>query len=290
MRGDIRRERDAIAALRAEWATLDNPARIQGLVRRHLPLRPTEPTQFDSLDRLAGAPAADRAAAAGRRDRLDDRESGQRSADRLRTEAGPPPARCRAGTTRPWTRSRNPQTRRSREARRALAPAADPHAALRRATSTATPRRAPASGSRSSPSPLVYAVIAGRLVMFAVVPESHVVRRAAAQDARRDRAARHPRPQRRDPRDRRAHAVAVRRAAPHHRSSTRRPNCSPRCCPISTPPNCASGSASKTRLRLAQARDHAEAAAGDPPARPARRRLPARRTSASIRTAPRSRT
>ena len=38
MRGDIRRERDAVAALRAEWATLENPARIQGLVRRHLPL------------------------------------------------------------------------------------------------------------------------------------------------------------------------------------------------------------------------------------------------------------
>ena len=44
------------------------------------------------------------------------------------------------------------------------------------------------------------------------------------------------------------------------------------------------------RLRLAQARDHAAAAAGNPPARPARRRLPGRRTSASIRTAPRSRT
>lgn len=52
MRGDIRRERDAIAALRAEWATLENPARIQGLVRRHLPLGPMHPTQFDALDRL----------------------------------------------------------------------------------------------------------------------------------------------------------------------------------------------------------------------------------------------
>ncbi len=52
MRGDVRRERDAIAALRAEWAALENPARIQGLVRRHLPLGPTQPTQFDSLDRL----------------------------------------------------------------------------------------------------------------------------------------------------------------------------------------------------------------------------------------------
>ena len=36
LRGEIRRERDAIAALRAEWAQLDNPARIQGLAKRHL--------------------------------------------------------------------------------------------------------------------------------------------------------------------------------------------------------------------------------------------------------------
>jgi hypothetical protein len=52
MRGDIRRERDAVAALRAEWSTLENPARVQGLVRRHLPLGPMHPTQFDPLDRL----------------------------------------------------------------------------------------------------------------------------------------------------------------------------------------------------------------------------------------------
>lgn len=52
MRSDVQRERDAIAALRAEWATLDNPARIQGLVRRHLQLLPNEATQYDSLDNL----------------------------------------------------------------------------------------------------------------------------------------------------------------------------------------------------------------------------------------------
>jgi len=56
MRGDIRRERDAIAALRAEWATLENPARIQGLARRHLHLRPAEATQYDALDRLPERP------------------------------------------------------------------------------------------------------------------------------------------------------------------------------------------------------------------------------------------
>jgi hypothetical protein len=52
MRADVRRERDAIFALRAEWATLENPARIQGLVRRHLRLRPPDATQFESLDGL----------------------------------------------------------------------------------------------------------------------------------------------------------------------------------------------------------------------------------------------
>jgi len=52
MRSEIRRERYAIAALRAQWARLENPARLQGLVRRHLPLQPPEPTQFISLDRL----------------------------------------------------------------------------------------------------------------------------------------------------------------------------------------------------------------------------------------------
>jgi cell division protein FtsL len=56
MRGDIQRERDAIAALRAEWATLENPARIQGLARRHLRLRPPESAQYDSLDKLPERP------------------------------------------------------------------------------------------------------------------------------------------------------------------------------------------------------------------------------------------
>ena len=55
MRGDILRERDAIAALRAEWTTLENPARIQGLARRHLRLRPAEATHIDCARPAAGA-------------------------------------------------------------------------------------------------------------------------------------------------------------------------------------------------------------------------------------------
>ena len=56
LRAEIRRERDAIAALRAEWAQLDNPDRIQILAKRHLTLKPIEATQFDSLDRLPEKP------------------------------------------------------------------------------------------------------------------------------------------------------------------------------------------------------------------------------------------
>jgi len=52
LRAEIGRERDAIAALRAQWARLDNPARIQALAQRHLALKPIDPTQIDSLDRL----------------------------------------------------------------------------------------------------------------------------------------------------------------------------------------------------------------------------------------------
>ena len=56
LRAEIRREHDTIAALRAEWAQLDNPDRIQILSRRHLTLKPIEATQFDSLDRLPEKP------------------------------------------------------------------------------------------------------------------------------------------------------------------------------------------------------------------------------------------
>ena len=48
--------RDTIAALRAEWSELDNPARIEALAKRHLPLKPIAPTQFDTLDQLPERP------------------------------------------------------------------------------------------------------------------------------------------------------------------------------------------------------------------------------------------
>jgi hypothetical protein len=58
LRSELRRERNAIAILRAEWAKLDTPARIQGLADRHLALQPIKPTQFDNLGRLPERPPA----------------------------------------------------------------------------------------------------------------------------------------------------------------------------------------------------------------------------------------
>ncbi len=56
LRHDIRRERDAIATLRAEWAKLDNPLRIKALSERHLPLRQTDARQIGNPDRLPERP------------------------------------------------------------------------------------------------------------------------------------------------------------------------------------------------------------------------------------------
>ena len=56
IRSEVRRERDTIAALRAEWGELDNPARIEALAKRYLQLKPVTPTQFNSLDQLPDRP------------------------------------------------------------------------------------------------------------------------------------------------------------------------------------------------------------------------------------------
>lgn len=56
LRADIREERNHIAVLRAEWATLSSPRRLQGLAERHLDLRPIEASQFDALKNLPPRP------------------------------------------------------------------------------------------------------------------------------------------------------------------------------------------------------------------------------------------
>lgn len=56
LRGEVRRERDTIASLRAEWSRLDRPDRIQDLAQRHLTLKPLDVRQYDTLDRLPERP------------------------------------------------------------------------------------------------------------------------------------------------------------------------------------------------------------------------------------------
>jgi hypothetical protein len=56
LHAEIREQRDAIAVLRAEWARLDAPLRLQGLAERHLGLKPITATQYDSLKNLPERP------------------------------------------------------------------------------------------------------------------------------------------------------------------------------------------------------------------------------------------
>jgi hypothetical protein len=56
LHADIREQRDAIASLRAEWARLDAPMRLQGLAERHLALKPITAQQHDSLKNLPDRP------------------------------------------------------------------------------------------------------------------------------------------------------------------------------------------------------------------------------------------
>lgn len=59
LRKELRHERNAIARLRAEWARLDTPSRIQRLADRYLTLQPVKPTQFDEFNDLPPRPPAE---------------------------------------------------------------------------------------------------------------------------------------------------------------------------------------------------------------------------------------
>ena len=56
LRNDVREAREAIAALKAEWAKLEAPGRLQGLAERHTDLKPIEGNQFEDLKSLPERP------------------------------------------------------------------------------------------------------------------------------------------------------------------------------------------------------------------------------------------
>ena len=293
MRVDVRRERDAIAALRAEWATLDNPARIQSLARRHLQLRPADASQFDPLQGLPEKPpvvvqpqAADAIASmiensetAADRQRAGQAQENDREAIGGHGRAN---ARRHAGSRRGLRRAARSA------ARRTLAAAHAADAALR---AQRRPQRQGARPHRARHSRLRRGLCRHRRPAGDVRGGAGKPFRAARRGARRgrDRAPRHPRPQRPDSRNRRPHAVAVRRAAPDDRRR-RGDRASDR------------GAAGPRRQRGARAaRLHAAASSGSSARSPpssgrkstgsaCRAWASSPRTSASIRTAPRSRT
>jgi cell division protein FtsL len=56
LRSELRKEREAIAVLRAEWAKLQTPARLEELARRHLQLQPMTAPQNGDFSRLPERP------------------------------------------------------------------------------------------------------------------------------------------------------------------------------------------------------------------------------------------
>jgi hypothetical protein len=56
LRNEVREQREAIAALKAEWAKLEAAGRLAGLVERHTQLKQIEATQFDDLKSLPERP------------------------------------------------------------------------------------------------------------------------------------------------------------------------------------------------------------------------------------------
>jgi cell division protein FtsL len=56
LRNDVREQREAIAALKSEWAKLEAPGRLQGLAERHTTLKPIATTQFDDFANLPERP------------------------------------------------------------------------------------------------------------------------------------------------------------------------------------------------------------------------------------------
>jgi len=112
IRSELRRERDAIAALRAEWGELENPSRIEALAKRYLHLKPIAPAQFDRFNALPDQPS-----------QLVKPSSSDPIGDVIENLEEPPPAttgsiwppaprRRWKSRLRPWARRRAPWRRR----------------------------------------------------------------------------------------------------------------------------------------------------------------------------------
>ena len=260
LNAEIREQRDAIAALRAEWAKLDAPLRLQGLAERHLALKPLERHAIRFIEEPARAAAEPGQAGRSRSDRRDDPE---------RSIPLPRRARCRRrriSDDRSGARTVRPAEPWRQRLIRSLLYGRNVDRAVKARVRVGFAMVAFAA---------IYAVIGGRLVMFAVGGDNHggAPGRGARRD--RDRAAGYRRSQRRSARHRRQNAEPVRRAAPDHRQG-RGDRASDRDAARSRHRRSARTPVVEKRFCVAEARDHPEAATGNSPPRHSRHRLPAR--------------
>ena len=197
-----------IAALRADWSKLDSPARIQELADRHLTLKRIDPRNTtDSTGCRSGHPTWCR------------RTPPIRSARCSRTRRSSifRPQASRRARGRPCKRPTRPSRCRSRRE-----PLREPwHRRLVRTLLYGQGvDRAAKSKARLGLAILLFARrLCGDRRPAGALRRDRQHHRAARLCRRRSghRPAGHSRPQRRNSRDRRAHGLAVRRAAPHHR-------------------------------------------------------------------------
>ena len=92
LNAEIREQRDAIATLRAEWAKLDAPLRLQGLADRHLGAEAAQRHAIRSAEEPAGAAAELCTAGRSRSDRRDDQHHRGDRRPAIRDRFGPAPA------------------------------------------------------------------------------------------------------------------------------------------------------------------------------------------------------
>ena len=185
LRGEVRREQDTIAQLRAEWSRLDRPDRIQELAQRHLTLKPLEVRQYDTLDRLPERPVELVPPGTDRSDRRHHRDAGRsRCVDRQPARRGG----AQTAMTETIPVADTPETvamahpapvepLRRRILRALLYGKADRHAKARARI-----------GLAIIAFTAIYGVIAGRLVLYAVAPDSHGARPRQRGRCGRDRA------------------------------------------------------------------------------------------------------
>ena len=190
LRSEVRHERDEIAALRAQWGQLDNPDRIETLAKRYLQLKADRADAIRHARSSAGSSAAARRRTRrrARSDRRHHRELGRTDDDRKHSGRAEARKHCAAAGCNATADKRSaprmsvtanilpvkpPEPWRRRFVRKMLYGSNIDRGAKARARIVLAILAFAA----------VYAIIAVRLMMFAIVSNSHTAHRVVSEDA-----------------------------------------------------------------------------------------------------------